>query len=89
MQVGLGSSGLFLLIFLYINYWMRLVQGIIVSPRTWRTTAGRLIPILSLSGIVAYVAFTVAFWPIYSAASPVLFFLLYSSLVMIISILRL
>lgn len=74
-RVGLTSGAVSLIIILLVLLWKYVVQRG-VSYRHLRMRARRPLLVIVTSGTVAFVSFSLAFWPVYGLKGPFLFALI-------------
>ena len=73
--IGMASGGIFVACTVFLVVWRHVIRRG-TSFRHWKLRTRKPVIVLTLSGLVAYMAFSMAFWPIYGILSPMLFTLL-------------
>lgn len=71
--LALASFSLFVVLFVYLNYYLRHFRGIIVTPTHWRRDAPYAVPAATISGFGSFGLLFVAFLPVYRWWSLVIF----------------
>ena len=78
-------SAMFGGLFLYLNYYLPMFCGIIVTARHWQRDAPKLVTATTIAGLLAFCSLFIACWPVYRFWSFLLHPLLLLSLMAFLS----